>query len=434
MGAAPLEHFDFKEFEVEFPLDFVRGLFPALKDSRYVYFDNAAGTQVPQGVIDAVSEHLTRRNVQRGGCYRLSEEVDELIDATRDRLGTFVNAYEREEVVLGMNATSFIRQASLAIGETLRPGDEIVVTELDHEANIAPWVALEKRGVHVKLWGLEEGSSRLDLGKLDELLSERTRLVAVTKASNAVGTIVDLIPIAERIHAQKGYLFVDAVQFAPHGPMDVRFLGCDFLVCSGYKIFGPHMAFLWGRREILDSLPTMREYFIKDQTPDKYEMGTFNYEAVAGMNAAIDYVEELGRRCRYLPLPPEEDVGRRGDLRRGMQAIRQYERTLTSHTLSRLSKLSSVTVYGVMDPDQAALRTPTFLFNVKGMDPAEVAERLAETDVFVRNGHMYSPRLLSRLGLQEEKGAVRASLVHYNSSEEVDRWIEALQRLGTSRI
>jgi selenocysteine lyase/cysteine desulfurase len=255
-------------------------------------------------------------------------------------------------------------------------------------------------------------------------------LVAVTKASNALGTIVDLIPIADRIHARDGYLFVDAVQFGPHGPLDVRFFGCDFLVCSGYKIFGPHMGFMWGRKQVLDRLPVFREYFVPDRAPDKYEAGTPSYEALAGMNAAIGYIEEVGRRSRHIPLPPAEDAGRRGDIRRGMQAIRHYERTLSDHLLARIRELPGLEVYGLVEPEQAALRTPTLCFDVRRIEPGEVSRRLAEKEILVRDGHFYCPRLFKALGLSEETGAVRASLVHYNSIEEVGRFVEALQELS----
>ncbi|MFQ5790779.1 MAG: cysteine desulfurase-like protein [Acidobacteriota bacterium] len=415
---------------MDFPLDFVRGSFPTLADSRFVFFDNGAGAQVPAPVVEAVSAHLVARNAQRGGRYRFSEEVDEVIRQARESLAVFLNAYETEEVVFGLNATGFIRQVSLALAEIFRPGDEVIVSELDHEANIAPWLALEKREVKVKFWPVEREGACLDIAKLDGMLTDRTRLVAVTKASNATGTIVDLIPIAERIHARGGYLFVDAVHFAPHGPLDVRFLGCDFIVCSGYKLFGPHMGFMWGKREILDSLPTFREYFVPDRTPDKFEVGTYSYEAVAGMNAAVGYIEELGRRSRDLPLAPADGVGRRGDLRRGMQAIRHYERVLSRQLLLRMQDLPGVTVYGIADPDRAALRTPTLCFNLKDVDPADVCRHLSRKGIFVRDGHLYCPRLLRALGLDAERGAVRASLVHYNNFEEVDRFAEALQSKG----
>jgi cysteine desulfurase family protein (TIGR01976 family) len=415
---------------MDYPLDFVRGSFPTLANPEYAFFDNAAGAQVPQRVVDAVAGHLTSRNVQRGGRYRFSEEVDGLIRHARESLAAFLNAYEPEEVVFGLNATGFIRLVSLAFAEKLESGDEIVVTELDHEANIAPWLALEQRGIKVKFWPVER-DTRLAIEKLDAVLTDRTRLVAVTKASNAVGTIVDLIPVAERIHARNGYLFVDAVHFAPHGPLDVRFFGCDFLVCSGYKIFGPHMGFLWGRRELLDSLPTFREYFVADRAPDKFEVGTYSYEAVAGMDAAIDYIEELGRRSSHLPLAPADDVGRRGDLRRGMQVIRHYERDLTGYLLARAREVPGIKIYGIDGPESGALRTPTLCFNLNGVAPAEVSRRLGGEGISVRDGHQFCPRLIRAIGLSEEEGAVRASLVHYNTRDEIDRFLASLEKIST---
>lgn len=416
---------------MDFPLDFVRKAFPALAGTDRVFFDNAAGAQAPERVISAVEQHLRERNVQRGGRYSLSRDVDEVISRARESLQIFLNAYSPDEIVFGLNATGLVRMASLAIAEMLEPGDEIVVTEMDHEANIAPWLELEKRGIKIKFWPVERDTARLDLDRLDGLMTDRTRLVAMTKGSNAIGTIVDLIPVADRIHERKGYLFVDGVHFAPHGPVDVRFLRCDFLVCSGYKIFGPHMAFLWGRKEVMDALPTFRHYFIRNQSPDKFEVGTVGFEAIAGMAAAIDYIEDLGQHSHAMriPLPPEEDVVRRKDVRRGMQAIRHYERTLSQHTLTRLAAIPGVRVYGVDDPEQAARRTPTFCYNVDGVRPQDVCQRLAERGIFVRDGHFYCPRLIKRLGLPEE-GALRASLVHYNSFEEVDRWIDVLEKMS----
>jgi cysteine desulfurase family protein (TIGR01976 family) len=414
---------------LDFPLDFVRGFFPALTDSSDLYFDNAAGTQVPQTVVEAVGDHLTRRNVQRGGRFLLSEEVDELVRQARESLAVFVNARHPEEIAFGANATALIRSVALAFAEVLKPGDEVIVTELDHEANIAPWLALEARDIKVKFWPVEKEGARLDIERLDKILTDRTRLVAVTKASNAVGTIVDLIPIAERIHARKGYLFADAVAFAAHGPLDVQFFDCDFLVCSGYKAFGPHIGFLWGKREVLDSLPTFRESFIPDRAPDKVELGTQNYEGIAGLNAAVGYIEELGRRSRHLPLPPEEDVGRRGDMRRGMHAVRQYERSLTGYLLRRLRALPFIEVQGFTDPDHAALRTPTLCFNIKGLEPAKVSRHLAKERIIVKDGHVYCPRLFRALGLSEKTGGVRVSLVHYNSGGEVDRFLDTLQEM-----
>ena len=414
---------------MQFPMDFVRESFPALAEPDRVFLDNAAGTQVPQSVVDAVSGHLTTRNVQAGGRYRSSEEVDATLQHARESAAVLLNANEPEEVVFGLNATVFIRLVSAAYGELLSTGDQIVITELDHEANIAPWLALEKLGIEVKFWPVES-DTRLDVGRLDALLTDRTRLVAVTKASNAVGTIVDLIPIAERIHARGGHLFVDAGHFAPHGPLDVRFFGCDFLVCSGHKIFGPHMGFLWGKRELLDSLPMVREDFVADRAPDKYETGTYSYEAVAGMDAAIEYIEELGRRSSELPLAPQDAVGRRGDIRRGMQAIRHYERDLTGQLLKQVGEISGVKIHGIDGPNYDAYRTPTLCFSVKGVAAPEVSRQFAQQGISVRDGHQHCPRLMRALGLSESEGAVRASLVHYNTFEEVNKFADTLAQIS----
>ncbi len=414
---------------MQFPMDFVRESFPALAEPDRVFLDNAAGTQVPQSVVDAVSGHLTTRNVQAGGRYQSSEEVDATLQHARESAAVFLNANEPEEVVFGLNATAFIRLVSAAYGELLSTGDQIVVTELDHEANIAPWLALEKLGIEVKFWPVES-DARLDVGRLDALLTDRTRLVAVTKASNAVGTIVDLIPIAERIHARGGHLFVDAGHFAPHGPLDVRFFGCDFLVCSGYKIFGPHMGFLWGKRELMDSLPMVREDFVANRAPDKYETGTYSYEAVAGMDAAIEYIEELGRRSSELPLAPQDAVGRRGDIRRGMQAIRHYERDLTGQLLRQVGEISGVKIHGIDGPNYDAHRTPTLCFSVKGVAAPEVSRQFAQQGISVRDGHQHCPRLMRALGLSESEGAVRASLVHYNTFEEVNKFADTLAQIS----
>jgi len=273
----------------------VRAQFPALqRASSFVFFDNAAGAQVPQCVLDAVLQHLLNHNVQRGARYPQSVAVDFAIQRARERVASFVNARRPEEIAFGMNATSFIRLISLAIGQTLSARDEIVVTDLDHEANVATWLALAKSGARLRWWRMgEDGCLHND--DLAPLLSGRTRLVACALASNALGSLLDARGAADLVHAAGGELFLDAVHCAPHVPMDVQAMDCDYLVCSGYKIFAPHMGFLWGRYELLAQLPTFREDFIPDEPPGKIEAGTFIYENVAGMAASIDYLAQLGR-------------------------------------------------------------------------------------------------------------------------------------------
>ena len=280
----------------EFPIDAVRAKFPALKRAApFVYFDNAAGAQSPQSVLDVVANHLLDFNVQRGGRYAKSVEVDRVIAVAREKVATWVNAYDASEICFGMNATSFIRIVSLAIGQTLKPErSEIVVTDLDHDANVATWLALKREGASFAWWRMRD-DGRLHVEDLLPLLSEKTRLVACNSVSHALGSLVDVAAVARAAHAVGAELFLDSVHFGPHALVDVQTWDCDYLVCSGYKAFSPHMGFLWGKRDKLIALPTFREEFIPDEPPYKIEAGTFVYENVAGMSAAVDYLEGLGR-------------------------------------------------------------------------------------------------------------------------------------------
>jgi cysteine desulfurase family protein (TIGR01976 family) len=404
----------------EFPVGQVRAAFPALRDG-FVFFDNAAGAQSPASVLDAVSYHLRYRNVQRGGRYRQSREVDEAIAQSRASVALLVNARYPEEICFGMNATSFMRLISLAIGQSLKDRREIIVTDLDHEANIAVWLALEREGAKIVWWHFRD-DGRLHPADLEMLLSARTRVVACTLASNAIGSILDVADVSRLAHAAGAEVFIDAVHYGPHGPIDVQAFGCDYLVCSGYKIFSPHMGFLWGRRETLDALPTFREEFVPDTTPAKLEIGTYIYENVAGMDAAVRYLEDLGRRIN------PDATSRRAALVASAEAIRGYEAQLSRAMLEALTAVNA-TVYGITATDKISHRTPTLCFNLPGISPAKVTEALAAQSIGVRDGHMYSPRLMKRLGLSQESGAVRASLVHYNTREEVRRFGSCLAEM-----
>src|SRR5437016_7330430 len=405
----------------EFPIDQVRAAFPALQNG-FIFFDNAAGAQSPRAVLDAVANHLLHRNVQRGGRYRQSQEVDAAIAQARASVALLVNARHPDEISFGMNATSFMRLVSLAIGQSLKDRREIIVTDLDHEANIAVWLALEREGAKILWWHFRE-DSRLHPEDLEKLLSARTRIVACTLASNAIGSVLNIAEVSKRAHAAGAEVFVDAVHYGPHGPIDVQEFDCDYLVCSGYKIFSPHMGFLWGRLETLNALPTFREDFVPDTAPAKLEIGTYIYENVAGMDAAVRYLEDIGR------LIYPATTTRRAALVASTEAIREYEAHLSRAMLDVLAH-ANATVYGITAKDQLSHRTPTLCFNLPGIPPARVTEELAKQNIGVRDGHMYSPRLMKRLGLTQESGAVRASLVHYNTVEEVRSFESALERIG----
>lgn len=412
-----------------FPVDEIRRVFPALhRTPGFIFFDNAAGAQVPQIVLDAVNRHLLECNVQRGGRYSKSREVDETIARARQSVADLVNARDPDEIAFGMNATSFIRLVSLAIGQTLGQRNEIIVTDMDHEANVATWLALERNGAKILWWKMRDGNLQAD--DLVPLVSSATRLVACTLASNAIGSIVDVAAAARVAHAAGAEIFLDAVHYGPHGLIDVQAFDCDYMVCSGYKIFAPHMGFLWGRRELLRRLPTFREDFIPDEPPGKIEAGTFIYENVAGMDAAVGYLETLGRTTAA-PDGMEKTESRRAALQLGLGAIRAYEQSLSRAMLQALTDCGAV-VYGIADPQRIHERVPTLCFNLPNIAPARVTEELAKRNIGIRDGHMYAPRLMKRLGLPLESGVVRASLVHYNTVEEVHRFGNALAEIKSA--
>ena len=413
-----------------FPIDAVRELFPALNggEDDFVFFDNAAGAQVPQSALDAVNKHLLLNNVQRGGRYGKSMEVDATIARARESTAVLVNATSPSEIAFGMNATSFIRIMSLALGQTLDRRNEIILTDLDHEANIATWLTLARDGAKFRWWKMREDGN-LHPEDLKELLSSRTRLIACTVTSNALGSIVDITQAGKLAHNVGAEIFLDCVHYGPHGVIDVQAWDCDYLVCSGYKIFAPHMGFLWGRHELLKALPTFREDFIPDEPPEKIEAGTFIYENVAGFDAAVRYLEQLGvllsadtERASSVPV-------RRSNLVSAMHAVQVYEQSLSRELLRVLTAVGA-TIYGICEEQRLHERVPTVCFNLGTKDPAEVTKTLARAGIGVRDGHMYAPRLMRKLGLDPQPGVVRASLVHYNTKEEIERFADVLSGLN----
>src|SRR6516165_4565785 len=412
--------------EKPFPVRSVRTSFPALNlDDNFVFFDNAAGAQVPQAVLDAVNRHLLVNNVQRGGRYSKSREVDAVIARARESVALLLNARHSDEVAFGMNATSFIRLISLAIGQTLGDRNEIVVSDMDHEANIATWLAL--RNAKFVWWKMREDGN-LHVEDLEEVLSSRTRLVACTVTSNALGSIIDVAAAAKAAHRAGAEIFLDCVHYGPHGIIDVQAIDCDYLVCSGYKIFSPHMGFLWGRRELLQRLPTFREDFIPDEPPGKIEAGTFIYENVAGMDAAVSYIENLGKILVAGKGDGQAD-SRRAQIIRAMTAIRSYEQSLSLELLRVLHECGA-TIYGVREDHRVRERVPTLCFNLKKTSPAKVTETMADAGIGIRDGHMYTPRLIKRFGLRQDSGVVRVSAVHYNTMEEMRRFADVLLNLS----
>jgi cysteine desulfurase family protein (TIGR01976 family) len=415
-----------------FPAEALRAQFPALQRAgSFVFFDNAAGAQVPQSVLDAVNRHLVDHNVQRGGRYPRSMAVDAAIARARASVAAFINAPRPDEIAFGMNATSFLRTISLAIGLVLGERNEFVLTDLDHAANVETWLALGRMGAKFVWWRMR-ADGVLHVDDLKPLLSSRTRLVACTLTSNALGSIVNVRAAADLAHAAGAEILLDSVHYGPHGPMDVQAFDCDYLVCSGYKIFAPHMGFMWGRYELLRQLPTFREDFIPDEPPGKIEAGTFVYENVAGMDAAIQYLAQLGRSLAGLS-GVCDSRSLAADTRFAMRAIQAYEQGL-SLQLTQVLRESGAQIYGIDTEARVDERVPTFCFNMPGIAPREVTETLARANIGIRDGHMYAPRLMRRLGVPVESGVARVSLVHYNTAAEIQRFGEVLGELRRRRV
>lgn len=421
----------------------LRAEFPALalQDAGRpaVYFDGPGGTQVPRRVADAVSRYLLHDNANHGGAFRTSRDSDAVVAAAHAAMADFLNAAAPQEIAFGPNMTTLTFAFSRAMARDvpgrgvqapIGPGDEVIITRLDHDANRAPWLALAERGVVVHEIYFDPADCTLRLDDLAARLNRRTKLVAVGYASNAVGTVNPIAQIAEMAHATGAWLWVDAVHYAPHGPIDVQTLGCDFLVCSPYKFFGPHSGAVWGRRELLERLQPYKVRPAGDQPPDKFETGTQNHETQAGVLAAIDYLAELG--VEY-GAPFAEQFpgfsGRRLALKQAMAAIQAYERPLFEHFVNGLLAIPGLSFYGIRDATRFDRRTPTAAFRLAGHSPDAVAEHLARRGVYVWSGNFYALAVTERLGIEGTGGVVRAGLAHYNTLEEVDYCLACLSEL-----
>lgn len=408
------------------PLDikWVRAQFPSLRlrvnGHPAAFLDGPAGTQVPQQVMDAVHNYFLHSNANTCGAFATSRANDALIASARAAMADFFNC-EKDEVVFGQNMTTITFALARAIGRELKPGDEVVVTTLDHDANVAPWRALEEKGVVIRQVDIHEGDCTLDLGDLKQKITAKTKLVAVGYASNAVGTINPVAKITEIAHAAGALVFIDAVHYAPHGLIDVRALDCDFLVCSPYKWFGPHMGTLYGKRE---HLLRVRPYKVRpapDSLPDRWETGTQVQELIAGIGAAVEYLAALGKQCDH------SVNDRRAGLVAAYRATRQHEMALLAHLIEGLLAIPGLRFYGIRDPQRFDDRCSTVSIRLANHTPTEIATFLGERGVFTWDGNYYALNLTERLGVESKGGLLRIGLVHYNTAEEVDRLLSALK-------
>ena len=407
-------------------VSWVREQFPSLKRTVNGYpaafLDGPGGTQVPGRVIDAVTEYLLKSNANTGGAYVTSRETDAMIADARRAMADFLNC-DPDEIIFGPNMTTLTFAMSRAIGRELGPGNEIVLTHLDHDANVSPWRALEETGATVRFVDVNEADCTLDMNDMSRKITSHTRLVAAGYASNAVGTINNAKEIVRLAHNSGAMAYIDAVHYAPHGPIDARALDCDFLVCSTYKFFGPHMGVLYGKREHLKRLHPYKVRANTDAIPNRWEWGTLNHECIAGIAAAVEYLADLGRHSDAAV------SSRREALLAAYSAIHGHEHGLMKRLISGLTNIPGLTLYGISDPSRFEQRCPTVAVRIQRHTPLELATKLGERGIFTWDGNYYALNLTERLDTEKDGGFLRIGLVHYNTEEEVDRVIEGLTEI-----
>jgi len=410
-----------------FDIAWVREQFPSLKlrvnGQAAAFLDGPAGTQVPKQVMDAVQNYFLSANANTYGAFLTSRRNDEMILAARAAMADFFNC-DPSEVAFGQNMTTITFALARAIGRELNAGDEIVVTTLDHDANVAPWRALEERGVVVRQAHIREADCTLDLDDLKRKITTKTKLVAVGYASNIVGTINPVVEITRLAHAAGALMFVDAVHYAPHGLIDVKALDCDFLACSPYKFFGPHMGTLFGKREHLQRFKPYKVRPATNVPPECWETGTQVQELIAGIGAAVDYIAELGRHC------DPSAKGRREALQAAYRATHAYETSLLTRLIAGLQTISGMRIFGITDEKRFGERCATLSFRLGDHHPTKIAAFLGERGIFTWDGNFYALNLSERLGVEQLGGVLRVGLVHYNTADEVDRLLTALQEFA----
>jgi cysteine desulfurase family protein (TIGR01976 family) len=413
----------------------IREQFPALKlkdnGNDRIYLDNPGGTQVPRMVINRMEDYLIHSNANHGGNFHTSRNSDALLQRAHEAMAHFLNAPSDREIVFGPNMTTLTFAISRSLGHWFRPGDEIIVTRMDHDANVTPWTLLARDlNLRIKWLNFNRDTYAYEPEELDQLLSDRVKLMAVNYASNAIGTINDIKTVCRKVHEAGGLVYVDAVQYVPHGPTDVQDLECDFLVCSAYKFFGPHQGILWGREELLEKLPAYKVRPADDHSPGKFETGTQSHEGQAGTLGALEYLMWIGQT-----IGSEEISGNshHKDERKlfydAMQTIKEYEISLTNHLINGLNNIKKIRIQGITDPQQFSRRVPTVSFIMEGMHPSDVAGKLGEMNIFVWDGDYYAVEVINHLGLQQSGGMVRVGAVHYNTIAELDRLLNVMDSL-----
>jgi len=415
----------------------IRSQFPALRNEAakagaVVYLDNPGGTQIAQSSLDRVAAYLVQNNANHGGAFPSSQQSDAVLEEAHTAMADFYNARRADEIVFGANMTTLTLYISRSLARTWNPGDEIVVTRLDHDANISPWVlAAQDRGCTIRWVDFHPENGTLNLDEMRKALEHKPRLVAVGYASNALGTINPVDQIVKMAHEAGALVYIDAVQYAAHGPIDVQRVNCDFLVSSAYKFFGTHAGILYGRYDLLEELFAYKVRPAPNELPGKFETGTQNHEGIAGVLGAIEYLEWVGKTFGQEHAEGYRSFdGRRLFLKQAMSAIRADEFDLSRAVLDVLEETPGVTIYGLTDRRRLEERVPTVSFTLKGWHPRQLAEALAKEGIYVWDGNYYALAVTERLGLEESGGMVRVGPVHYNTVGEIHRLGEVLNKVA----
>jgi len=416
-------------------LEATREHFPSfaqmVNNQPIVFFDNPGGTQVPQEVIEAVGEYYLFANANTHGAFVTSNRTDLIIDEARKAMADLLNC-QPNEIIFGPSMTTLTFAISRAIGRTLTAGDEIVVTTLDHDANIAPWRAIARdHDLVIRQVAINPRTCQLDMDDMRAKITDRTKVVAVGYASNAVGTINDVATVVKWAREAGALSWIDAVQYVPHGPVDVAELDCDFLACSAYKFFGPHLGVVYGKAELLEALPAYKVRPSSNEIPNRFETGTLQHELLAGVLGAVDYLAQIG--TIYSNATPDSASGysgRRRSLKIALGSVMAYERMLSSYLLTSLSFVKGCTLYGLTSPTDVLHRVPTVALNIAGKTPRQLATALGDQGICAWDGNYYALELMEALGLENTGGALRLGLAHYNTTEEIDRCIAVLNEVA----
>ena len=425
---------------MNYDLEQIRGKFPALniKDSgvRRIYFDNPAGTQVPIEVIEAVQKCMIESNANIQGGFETSNRVDKILDEFHQSMADFLNATSSEEIIFGQNMTTLTLHISRSIGRLLSKGDEIILSRMDHDANISPWLLLaEDIGLSVKWLSFDTEKYEFDLNCLENLLSDKTKLICIGGASNLLGTINDIKSICKIAKKANALTYIDAVQLAPHVSIDVQDIDCDFLVCSAYKFFGPHQGILWGKRKLLKSLSPYKVRPATSELPGCFETGTQSHEGMAGTTAAVNYFAWIGREyAESYQIENKYKNERTKFVHAALDYLFEYEKILTIDLIEGLQNIKNVQVQGITEKNALDRRLPTVSFSVSGLSPSRIAEGLAKENIFVWSGHSYALEVVKSLNLLDEGGVLRTGPVHYNTINEIHEFLEILDKLISKEL